>query len=216
MLIVYSFTLSQQTQNICITFLQFWTNVEDVGRLCTNVTQIWLVFNLDSKFTQQLFSSRKNVVFISLRLCRTQIIYRCSYIVSLLCPTWQRNLNPLGSKPERVPSCLWQHSSPPQPRITARSPVPTDVCPLYELYINITTTLIQHILRHHHNRNIDLPYIYTHVGLPLPSPRRRQSIWVDSLSWWPCWPLGRICRERLYYKLDYSLGYKWVIRCNSL
>ena len=43
MLIVYSFTLSQQTQNICITFLQFWTNVEDVGRRCTNVTQIFCV-----------------------------------------------------------------------------------------------------------------------------------------------------------------------------
>ena len=27
----YAETLSQQTQNICITFIQCWTNVEDVG-----------------------------------------------------------------------------------------------------------------------------------------------------------------------------------------
>ena len=151
-------------------------------------------------------------MFILPRLCRTHIIYRYSYIVSLPCPTWQRNINPLGSKPECAPSCFWQHSGPPQHGITARSPVLTDVCPLYKLYINIITTLISHILRHHHNRNIDSTYIYVHVGLPPWTPVR--------LSGQPILMIlptsGRICRERLYYKLDYSLDYKWVIHCNSL
>ena len=34
---VISDGMTQQTQNICITFVQRWTNVEDVGRRCTNV-----------------------------------------------------------------------------------------------------------------------------------------------------------------------------------
>ena len=28
---------SQQTQNICIKFIQFWSNIEDVGQKCFNV-----------------------------------------------------------------------------------------------------------------------------------------------------------------------------------
>ena len=34
---------SQQTQNICITIVQCWTNVEDVRRHCTNVIQMLCV-----------------------------------------------------------------------------------------------------------------------------------------------------------------------------
>ena len=109
----------------------------------------------------KLLSSRKTVVFISPRLCRAHLIYRYNNIVSLLYPTWQRNITQLDSKPERAPSCLWHRarlnlaSSP----LSYGSPVPTDVCLLYQLYINIISTLIQHILRHHHNRNMDLTYI---------------------------------------------------------
>ena len=33
----------QQAQNICKTFLQCWTNVEDVGPRCTNVSQTFCV-----------------------------------------------------------------------------------------------------------------------------------------------------------------------------
>ena len=151
--------------------------------------------------------SRKNVVFIYPRLCRTHIIYRYSYIVLSLCLTMTENINQLGSKLERAPSCIRQHTGPPQPRITA----PTDARPLYALYINIITTLIYHIPRHHHNRNIDLPYIYTHFGLPRsahatdlrkPVHLSGQPILVTSLT------SGRICRDRLCYYLDYSLNYK--------
>ena len=142
-------------------------------------------------------------MFISPRLCRPHLIYRYNYIVSLPCPTWQRNIKLFGSKhakPERAPSCVSQHSGSPQPRITARSR-PTLLCPLtsvpYNKLINIITKLIQHILRPHHNRNMDLTYIYRHIGLPLPSPREHQFVWVDSLSWWSHRPLvasaGTVC-----------------------
>ena len=36
-------TISQQTQNIFITFIQCWTNVEDVGRRCINVICMFCV-----------------------------------------------------------------------------------------------------------------------------------------------------------------------------
>ena len=72
-----------------------------------------LVINLDSRFTEQLLSSRKNVVFISPRLCRTHILYRYSYIVLSLYLTMTENINQLGSKLERAPSCIRQHSGPP-------------------------------------------------------------------------------------------------------
>ena len=88
------------------------------------------------------------------------------------------NINRLGSKLERAPSCIKKHSGPLQPRTTE----PTDARPLYALYINIITTLIQHILSHHHNRNIDLTYIYTHVGLPCSAHATDPRTPVRSLS----------------------------------
>ena len=90
------------------------TSVLDaIGRQHDKADVEGLVFNL------QIHSTNSFLLFISPCLCRTHIIYRYSYmyIVSLLCPTWQRKINQLGSKPERAPSCLWQHSGSPQPRI---------------------------------------------------------------------------------------------------
>ena len=39
----YVYRVSQQTQNICITFVQCWTNVEDVGPTCSNGIQMFCV-----------------------------------------------------------------------------------------------------------------------------------------------------------------------------
>ena len=97
-------------------------------------------------------------MFISLRLCGTHIIYKYSYIVLSLCLTMTENINRLGSKLERAPSCIKKHSGPLQPRTTE----PTDARPLYALYINIITTLIQHILSHHHYVFIYIQLIYTY------------------------------------------------------
>ena len=132
-------------------------------------------------------------MFISARLCRTHIIYRYSYIGISLCLTITQNLS---SKLERalctallpciaLGPALVPHSTSHNPALFVQHKInelfstiswlilivvsmPTDVRPSYALYIIIITTLYDHIIRHHHNRNIDLTYIYTQVGLSRP------------------------------------------------
>ena len=94
-----------------------------------------LVFNLrpQAHLTKSFF--RKTSCLFLLTVWTTYNI-QIQLHSRLTLPNVAENIKPLGSKPERAPSCLWQHSGPPQPRTKPASlSSPTSVS-----YINFTSS----------------------------------------------------------------------------
>ena len=66
LLLSYAYGLSQQTQNICILFVQCWTNVEDVGTTDTTISRAIIKSDsLSRGVDQDLFLSACIVIYDS-------------------------------------------------------------------------------------------------------------------------------------------------------
>ena len=98
-----------------------------------------LVFNLRPKAHSTKSFSRKTSCLFLLTVWTTYNI-QIPLHSQLTLPNVAENIKPLGSKPERAPSCLWQHSGPPQPRTKPASLPAFLSSPTSVSYINFTSS----------------------------------------------------------------------------
>ena len=98
-----------------------------------------LVFNLRLQAHSTKSFSRKTSCLFLLTVWTTYNI-QIQLHSQLTLPNVAENIKPLGSKPERAPSCLWQHSGPPQPRTKPASLPAFLSSPTSVSYINFTSS----------------------------------------------------------------------------